>query len=52
MKLMKVLALALFSFLFQSNVFGASIVYNGFECLNAVDTSGPYTKRYTSTEQI
>ena len=44
MKIMKVLALALFSFLFQSNVFGTSIVYNGFECLNAVDANDPTPK--------
>ncbi|WP_394809341.1 hypothetical protein [Nitrosomonas sp.] len=44
MKIMQALALTLFSFLLQSNVFGISIVYNGFECLNAVDTNDPTPK--------
>jgi hypothetical protein len=44
MKIMQVLILTLFSFLLQSNVFGISIVYNGFECLNAVDTNDPTPK--------
>ena len=44
MKIMQALVLTLFSFLLQSNVFGISIVYNGFECLNAVDTNDPTPK--------
>jgi len=39
MKIMQILVLTLFSFLFQSNVFGIAIVYNGFECLNAIDAN-------------
>jgi len=41
MRIMQALVLTLFSFLIQSNVLGISIVYNGFECLNAVDTNDP-----------
>ena len=44
MKIMQALVLTLFSFLLQSNVFGISIVYNGFECLNAIDTNDPTPK--------
>ena len=44
MKIMQALVLTLFSFLLQSNVFGISILYNGFECLNAVDTNNPTPK--------
>jgi hypothetical protein len=36
---MRILALTLFSFLFQNNAFGIAIVYNGFECLNAINAS-------------
>ncbi|MDP1935449.1 MAG: hypothetical protein Q8K47_11310 [Nitrosomonas sp.] len=39
MKIMQALVLTLFSFMLQSNAFGISIVYSGFECLNAVDTN-------------
>lgn len=39
MKIMRILVLTLFSFLFQGNVFAIAIAYNGFECLNAIDAN-------------
>lgn len=44
MKIMEVFAITLFSFFLNSNVFGISIIYDGFECLNAVDTNDPTPK--------
>ena len=44
MKIMQILVLTLFSFLLQSNVFGIVIVYNGFECLTAIDANNPTSK--------
>lgn len=41
MKISRILVITLFSFLFQSNVLGLSIVYDGFECLNAIDANDP-----------
>lgn len=38
---MQGLALTLFSFLLHSNTLATSIVYDGFNCLNAVDASDP-----------
>ncbi len=39
MGIMRILTLTLFSFLFQSNVFGIAIIYNGFGCLNAISAN-------------
>lgn len=37
MKMLRILVLTVLSFLFQSNVFGVSITYSGFACLNTID---------------
>ncbi len=44
MKIMQVLVLIFFSFMSPSNVFGISILYNGFECLETADTNDPTPK--------
>lgn len=41
MRVMQILALTLFSFLFHSHVFGIAIVYNGSGCLNTVNANDP-----------
>ena len=41
MRVMQILALTLFSFLFHSHVFGIAIVYNGLGCLNTVSANDP-----------
>ena len=45
MKIMQILVLTLFSLLVQSNVWGLSLTYDGFECLNPIDAND-----LTSTE--
>ena len=45
MKIMQILVLILFSLLGQSNVWGLSLTYDGFECLNPIDAND-----LTSTE--
>ena len=58
MRVMRILALTLFSFLFQSNVFGIAIVYNGFGCLNAISandltpTGIPVQSRFEVIEDV
>ncbi|MEK6595757.1 MAG: hypothetical protein AABZ18_04485 [Pseudomonadota bacterium] len=44
MRIMRLLAFTLFSFLFQSNVSGTAIVYTGFECLSAINENDPTPK--------
>ena len=39
MKIMQILVLTLFSLLVQSNVWGLSLTYAGFECLNPIDAN-------------
>ncbi len=39
MKIMQILVLTLFSSLIQSNVWGLSLTYTGFKCLNSIDAN-------------
>lgn len=41
MKIMQILAVVFFTVLFSGNIFGVSIVYNGLECQNAVNSADP-----------
>lgn len=58
MKIMRILMVVLVSFLFQENVFGIAIVYNGFECRSAISanditpTDIPVQSRFEVIEDI
>lgn len=41
MKIKKISAIMLFSVLLPGSALGTSVIYNGFECLNAVDATDP-----------
>ncbi len=45
MKVAQLLVFALLNFLLQSDVFGLSITYEGFECQSAIDTEDPTPDR-------
>lgn len=58
MKMLRILVLTILSLLFQGNVFGTSIAYSGFICLNTVDindiaSSGiPIESRFEVIEDV
>lgn len=51
MRIMQALVIIILSFLLQCNVFATSIVYEGLECLNAVDTEDPTPNNSTPAVQ-
>ncbi|PXW90736.1 hypothetical protein C8R34_10248 [Nitrosomonas sp. Nm84] len=58
MKMLRILVFTIFSLLFQGNVFGTSIAYSGFICLNTIDinditSSGiPIESRFEVIEDV
>lgn len=50
MKTAQILVFALLFLLLQSNVFGLSITYKGFECQSAIDTEDPTPDSATSVQ--